>query len=58
MIAKPTNYDFDKLNRDIEELLTSDNKPERIHEIVPEFDHKHHDLNTIIEAQLDLCRKP
>ncbi len=55
MIAKPTNYDFDKLNIDIEALLLSDEKPIKIAEIVPEFDHKHHDLNAILNEQLKLC---
>ncbi len=57
MIAKPTKYDFDRLNQDIEDLLISKNKPDKIHDIVPEFDHKHHDLKNIINSQLKLCAR-
>lgn len=39
-IARPTKYDLSKLNRDIEELLVSDNKIAKLKEIVPEFNHK------------------
>ncbi|SHO81413.1 UDP-N-acetylglucosamine 4,6-dehydratase [hydrothermal vent metagenome] len=38
-VAKPTIYDIDKLNSDINELLISDNKLEKLKEIVPEFKH-------------------
>lgn len=39
-VAKPTKYDITKLNRDIEELLESDDKLAKLKEIVPEFDHQ------------------
>ena len=39
-VAGKTQYDIDKLQKDIEELLTSDKKLEKLKEIVPEFDHK------------------
>jgi len=39
-VARPTKYDTDRLNKDIEELLTTDDKLSKLKEIVPEFDHK------------------
>jgi UDP-N-acetyl-D-glucosamine 4,6-dehydratase len=36
-IAKPTHYDIDRLNQDIEELFKADNKIEALQKIVPEF---------------------
>lgn len=39
-VARPTVYDIDKLNRDIEELLSSSDKLKKLKEIVPEFDHQ------------------
>lgn len=39
-VAKPTKYDIDKLNRDIEELLTCEDKLSKLKAIVPEFNHQ------------------
>ena len=39
-VAAPTEYDIDKLELDIEELLTCKNKIKQLQKIVPEFDHK------------------
>jgi FlaA1/EpsC-like NDP-sugar epimerase len=39
-VAKPTPYDIDKLNKDIEELLACENKLQKLKEIVPEFNHQ------------------
>ena len=39
-VAGKTQYDIEKLNQDIKELLSCDNKIEKLKEIVPEFDHK------------------
>ncbi len=39
-VAKPTFYDWICLNRDIEELLVSSNRLEKLKEIVPEFNHQ------------------
>jgi FlaA1/EpsC-like NDP-sugar epimerase len=39
-VAAPTFYDIDKLNRDIEELLTCKDKIKKLKEIVPEFEHR------------------
>lgn len=39
-VAAPTKYDITKLNKDIEELLESDDKLAKLKEIVPEFDHQ------------------
>jgi len=39
-IASPTLYDIQKLNKDIEELLHTNNKIEKLKEIVPEFNHQ------------------
>ena len=39
-VAGKTHYDIEKLNQDVKELLSSDNKIEKLKEIVPEFDHK------------------
>ncbi len=38
-IARETFYDIEKLNKDIEELLKTENKIEKLKEIVPEFNH-------------------
>lgn len=40
MIGKKSQYDIDKLNKDINELLVCDDKIKKLQEIVPEFDHK------------------
>jgi FlaA1/EpsC-like NDP-sugar epimerase len=42
-VAAPTPYDIDRLNKDIEELLASENKIEVLKKIVPEFDHQLND---------------
>jgi len=39
-VAKPTQYDLQKLNADIQELLTCKDKLAKLKEIVPEFDHQ------------------
>ena len=39
-VAKPTKYDINKLNQDIEELLTSEDKLSKLKRIVPEFNHQ------------------
>ena len=39
-VATPTKYDIDKLNKDISELLESDDRLTKLKEIVPEFNHK------------------
>jgi FlaA1/EpsC-like NDP-sugar epimerase len=39
-VAKPTPYDIEKLNADIEELLQTSQKIEKLQEIVPEFNHQ------------------
>ena len=39
-VAHPTLYSIEKLNRDIEELLESDNRLDKLKEIVPEFKHQ------------------
>ncbi|MFA6195051.1 MAG: nucleoside-diphosphate sugar epimerase/dehydratase [Sulfurimonas sp.] len=39
-VAKPTLYDIDTLNKDIEELLACANQLEKLKEIVPEFNHQ------------------
>jgi len=39
-VAGKTKYDIKKLNKDIEELLSSENKIEKLKEIVPEFNHQ------------------
>ncbi|QSZ41448.1 NAD-dependent epimerase/dehydratase family protein [Sulfurimonas aquatica] len=39
-VAKPTLYDIDTLNRDIDELIHSPNQLEKLKEIVPEFNHQ------------------
>ena len=38
-VAKPTFYDIEKLKKDIQELLQTENKIEKLKEIVPEFNH-------------------
>lgn len=38
-VAKPTKYDIEKLNKDIQELLTTKDKLVKLKEIVPEFSH-------------------
>ncbi len=38
-VAKPTPYDIEKLNKDIEELLKTKDKIKKLKEIVPEFNH-------------------
>ena len=39
-VAKPTQYDLEKLNSDIEELLVCEDKLQKLKEIVPEFNHQ------------------
>ena len=39
-VAKPTYYDIEQLNKDIEELIKSSNKLSKLKEIVPEFNHQ------------------
>ncbi len=39
-VAKPTKYDLEKLNSDIEELLLCEDKLQKLKEIVPEFNHQ------------------
>jgi UDP-N-acetyl-D-glucosamine 4,6-dehydratase len=39
-VAGRTNYEIEKLQKDIEELIKTDKKLEKLKEIVPEFDHK------------------
>jgi len=39
MVAKPTKYDIDKLNQDIDELLQTDDYLSKLKKIVPEFEH-------------------
>ena len=39
-VAKPTHYDIEQLNKDIEELLETSDKLTKLREIVPEFEHK------------------
>ena len=39
-VAKPTFYDITKLNKDINELLETDDKIAKLKEIVPEFNHQ------------------
>ncbi len=42
-VAKPTHYNIEKLNADIEALLKSEDIIKKLQEIVPEFEHKKHD---------------
>jgi FlaA1/EpsC-like NDP-sugar epimerase len=39
-VAKPTKYDIDELNKDIQELINTNKKLEKLKEIVPEFNHQ------------------
>ena len=39
-VGKTTVYDIKKLNEDIAELIATENKLQKLKEIVPEFDHK------------------
>ncbi len=39
-VAAPTLYDIEKLKRDIQALLETDDKLRKLKEIVPEFDHR------------------
>ena len=39
-VAKPTFYDIEKLNNDIEELVQSSDKLAKLKDIVPEFNHQ------------------
>jgi len=39
-VAAPTHYDIDKLLQDIEELMITSNKLQKLQEIVPEFHHQ------------------
>lgn len=41
-IAKPTSYDIEKLNKEIAELSSMDEKLELLKKMVPEFDHMVH----------------
>jgi FlaA1/EpsC-like NDP-sugar epimerase len=47
MVASSTKYDIKKLNKDIEELLKTDNKIAKLKEIVPEFNHNSNQNNSI-----------
>jgi FlaA1/EpsC-like NDP-sugar epimerase len=40
MVSKSTFYDIDKLNIDIEELLITEDKVNKLKDILPEFQHK------------------
>ncbi len=40
MVAKKSAYEINKLNIDIQELLTCKDKIKKLKEIVPEFNHK------------------
>ncbi len=40
LVAKSTTYDINKLNKDIEDLLSATDKIVKLKEIVPEFSHK------------------
>ena len=39
-VAKPTVYDIDILQKDIDKLISSKDKIKQLQKIVPEFDHK------------------
>jgi len=39
-VAKPTHYNIEQLNKDIEELIKSSDKLSKLKEIVPEFNHQ------------------
>ncbi len=39
-VAKPTKYGIEKLNKDIEKLLTTEDKITQLQHIVPEFNHQ------------------
>ena len=39
-VAKPTFYDIEKLNNDIQKLLEDKDKIKNLKQIVPEFEHK------------------
>ena len=39
-VASPTKYDINKLNADIKELLVSEDRLDKLKEIVPEFNHQ------------------
>ena len=39
-VGKTTHYDIERLNKDIAELIHTDDKLKKLKEIVPEFDHK------------------
>jgi len=39
-VAKPTNYDIEKLNRDIKNLIKAEDKIQLLKQIVPEFNHQ------------------
>ncbi len=39
-VGKSTRYDIDRLNKDIAELIETENKLKKLKEIVPEFNHK------------------
>jgi FlaA1/EpsC-like NDP-sugar epimerase len=39
-VARPTKYDINKLNKDIVELLSCEDKIKKLNEIVPEFNHQ------------------
>jgi len=40
MVSKSTEYDIDKLNREIEELLITEDKIKKLKDILPEFHHE------------------
>ncbi|MGM0520397.1 MAG: polysaccharide biosynthesis protein, partial [Campylobacterota bacterium] len=39
-VAGKSEYDIEKLNQDIQELINSEDKLAQLKKIVPEFDHK------------------
>jgi FlaA1/EpsC-like NDP-sugar epimerase len=39
-VASPSRYEIEKLNRDIDELLTCKDKLQKLKAIVPEFEHR------------------
>ncbi len=40
VVAKDAQYNIEKLNHDIDDLIASDDKIKKLKEIIPEFDHK------------------
>ncbi|MDX1807914.1 MAG: nucleoside-diphosphate sugar epimerase/dehydratase [Sulfurospirillaceae bacterium] len=46
MVAKETKYDIDKLNADINELISTEDKITKLKEILPEFEHKFNSIDS------------